>query len=92
MKGSTVLQNISKGLASRWKGYINLFYLHVGRDKPSFHELNKSPLVYRQAEGQGPFKQATVYAYNNKSNKKQVKETVSIMESELAFSLQQDMT
>ena len=30
-----------------------------------------------QAEGQGPLKQAIMYDYNNKSNGKQVKETVS---------------
>jgi len=37
--------------------------------------------------GQGPLRQAIKYDYN-KSNKKQVKETISNMESELASSLQ----
>ena len=36
------------------KGCINLFYSQVGRDKISLRELNKSTLVYSQAEGQGP--------------------------------------
>ena len=39
-------------------------------------------------EGQGLLRQAIMYDCNNKSNKMQVKETVSNMESELA-SLQQ---
>ena len=34
-------------------------------------------LFNSQAEGQGPLKQAIIYDYNNKSNGKQVKETVS---------------
>ena len=38
-----------------------------------------------QAEGQSPFKQSIMY---NKSPEKQVKETVSNLESELASSLQ----
>ena len=54
MKGSSVLQNISKGMASLWKGCVNLFYSQVGRDKLSLQELNKGTLVYSQAEGQGP--------------------------------------
>ena len=54
VKGSSVLQNISKGMASLWKGCVNLFYSQVGRDKLSLQELNKGTLVYSQAEGQGP--------------------------------------
>ena len=38
----------------------------------------------------GSSRQAIEYDFNNKSSEKQVKETVSNMESELAFSLQQD--
>ena len=53
VKGSSVLQNISKGMVSLWKGCVNLFYSQVGRDK-LFSELNKGTLVYSQAEGQGP--------------------------------------
>ena len=53
MKGSSVLQNISKGITSLWKGCVNLFCSQVGRDK-LFSELNKGTLVYNQAEGQDP--------------------------------------
>ena len=57
MKGSTVLQNISRGMASLWKRCVNLFDSQVGRDKPSLQELNKGALVYSQARwgrgGQG---------------------------------------
>ena len=53
VKGSSVLQNISKGMASLWKGYINLFYSQVGREKLSLHQLKKGSLVYSQAVGQG---------------------------------------
>ena len=47
------------------------------------------PLVYslQSSRGAGPSRQATEYDYN-KSNEKQVKETVSNMKPELAFSLQ----
>ena len=54
MKGSSVLQNISKGISSLQKRCVNIFDSQVGRDKPSLHELNKDILVYSQAEGQGP--------------------------------------
>ena len=47
----------------------------MGRDKPSLEELNKSTLVYSQAKGAGSSRKAR--KYNNKSNEKQVKETVS---------------
>ena len=47
----------------------------------------KGVLVYSQARGAGSSRQATEYDYNNKSNEKQVKATVSTWESELAFSL-----
>ena len=53
VKGSSVLQNIPKGMSMLQKGCINLFYSQ-GRDKQSLQELNKSTLVYNQAEGQGP--------------------------------------
>ena len=81
------MQNISKWMASLWKGYVNLC-LQMGRDRLPFYELNKSSLVYSQAEGQGPLRQAMKYDYNNKSNKKQVKETVYNMDWELTSSLQ----
>jgi len=54
LKGSLVLQNISKGMFSLRKGCVNLFYSQVGRDKLSLYQLNKGTLVYSQAEGQGP--------------------------------------
>ena len=53
LKGSSVLENISKGMSSLQKGRVYLFYSQVGRDKLSFPQLNKGILVY-QAEGQGP--------------------------------------
>ena len=87
VKGSSAMQNISKWMASLWKGYVNLC-LQMGRDRLPFYELNKSSLVYSQAEGQGPLRQAMKYDYNNKSNKKQVKETVYNMDWELTSSLQ----
>ena len=52
-------------------------------------DLNKGTLIYSQAEGQDPLSQAIMYDCNNKNNKKQVKETVSHMGSELTSSLQQ---
>ena len=63
-------------MASLQKQCVNLFYSQVGRDKLSLFELNKGTLVYNQAERHGPLRQAIKYDYNNKSNKKQVKETV----------------
>ena len=53
-RGSSVLQNISKGMKSLLKGCVNLFYLQVGRDKLSLPKLNRGILVYSQAGGQGP--------------------------------------
>ena len=53
VKGSSVLQNIPKGIIMLQKGCISLFYSQ-GRDKLSLHELNKGTSVYSQAEGQGP--------------------------------------
>ena len=78
-KGSLVLQNISKGMANLWMGCAHLLYSQ-GRDRLALNELKKGTLVYSQAEGQGPLRQAIKYDYNNKSNKKQVKETVSNMD------------
>ena len=53
VKGSAVLQNISKGMSSLQKGCVNLFYSQVSTDKLSLQELNKGLLVYSHAEGQG---------------------------------------
>ena len=55
VKGSSVLQNIYKGMSSlQKKGCVNLFYSQVGRDKQSLLELNKDTLIYIKAEGQVP--------------------------------------
>ena len=43
--GSSVLQNISKGMSGLQKGCANLFYSQVDRDKLSLQELNKGTLV-----------------------------------------------
>lgn len=64
-------------MASLWKGSVNLFYSHFGSQ--IIYKLNKGALVYSQAEWQGPLRQAIMYDGNNKSNKKQVRETVSNM-------------
>ena len=53
-KGSSVLQNTFEGMASLWKGCVNLFYSQMAKDKLSLHKLNKGTLVYSQAEWQGP--------------------------------------
>ena len=54
LKGSSILQNISKGMFSLQKGCVHLFYSQVGGDKLFLCELRKGTLVYSQAEGQGP--------------------------------------
>ena len=74
-------------MARLHKRCVNLFFSQVSRDKLSLHQLNEGTLVYSQA-GAGSSRQATKDDYNNKSSEKQVKETVSNMESELASSLQ----
>ena len=56
-KGSLVLQNISKGMANLWMGCAHLLYSQ-GRDRLALYELNKGTLVYSQALGQGPLRQA----------------------------------
>ena len=57
------------GRFSLWKGCADLFH-------STLFELNKGILLYCQAEGQDPFRQAIMHDSNNKSNKKQVKDTV----------------
>ena len=52
VKGSSILQNISKGMANLWQGCVNLFYSQVGRVRLSLFELSKGTLVYSQAEWQ----------------------------------------
>lgn len=54
VKGSSVLQNISKGMSNLQKGCVTLFYSQGGKHKLSLQEMNKGTLVYSQAEGQGP--------------------------------------
>ena len=53
MEGSSVLQNISKGVASLQKGCVSSIHRWAGTNL-SVQELNKGTLVYSQAEGQGP--------------------------------------
>ena len=88
-RGSSVLQNISKGMKSLLKGCVNLFYLQVGRDKLSLPKLNRGILVYSQAGGQGP-PGKPLSANIIIKDEKQSKKTVFNMESELVFSMQQD--
>ena len=45
VKGSSVLQNISKGMSKLQKGCVSLFYSQVGRDKLSVHKMKKGTLV-----------------------------------------------
>ena len=51
VKESSVLQNISKGMASLQKVCVNLFYSQVGRDKLSLQELNKGTLQSSKGAG-----------------------------------------
>ena len=87
VKQSSVLQNISpNGQLLDMVCYCLLFVVAIHRWEGirfSIYELNKGTSVYCEAEGQGPLRQAIVY-YSNKSNKKEVKETASSMELELA--------
>ena len=53
-KGFSVLLNVSRGMVSLWRGFVNHFYSQRGRDKLSLPELKKGTLVCSQAEGQGP--------------------------------------
>ena len=46
----------------------------MGKVRLSLSELNKDTLVYSQAEGQSPLKQAIMDHYNNKSDEKQAKQ------------------
>ena len=75
VKGSSVLQNISKGITSLWKGCVNLFYSQLGRDKFSSPGAEQRHFGLQSSRGAGPSKQANEKNYNNKSNEKQVKES-----------------
>ena len=52
VKGSSVLQNFSKEMSRLQKGCVHVFYSQVGRDKLSLQGLNKSTLIYSQADRQ----------------------------------------
>ena len=52
VKGPSVSQSISKGMASLGKGCVHLVYSQVGRDKLPLQEPNKDTFVYSPAEGQ----------------------------------------
>ena len=70
VKGSSVLQNISKGMFSLWKGCANLFCSQVGRDRLPLRELNKGTSLYFTVTQRGRVLQASHYDYNNKSKSK----------------------
>ena len=55
-KGPSVLQNVSKGMASLGKGCVNLIYPQVGRDKLFLQERNKGTLV-QSSRGAGSSRQ-----------------------------------
>ena len=56
-------------MTSLWKECVNQFYSEVGKVRLSFYDLNKGTLVYSQAEGQDPLRQAIEYYYKHKSKK-----------------------
>ena len=94
-KRSSVLQNISKGKACPWKGCVNLSPINrwvgtkvnKGTLQPSSYLIT---LKKKKKKGGGTksSRQAIKYDYNSKNKEKQVKETVSNIDSELASSLQ----
>ena len=47
VKGSSVLQNISKGMARLWKGCDKLLYSKFGRVTLSPYKVNIGTLVYK---------------------------------------------
>ena len=52
VKGPSVSQSISKGMASLGKGCVHLVCSQVGRDKLPLQKPNKDTFVYSPAEGQ----------------------------------------
>ena len=70
VKGSSVFQNISKGMSSLWKRCVNLFYSQVVRDKlsPGAEPRHFSLQSSREA---GTSRQAIEYDYNKSKSKKQ---------------------
>ena len=72
-KTRTLILQISPRMASLRQGdvLVSSFLPSAGG------QGSEQRLFNSQAEGQGPLKQAIIYDYNNKSNGKQVKETVS---------------
>ena len=66
-----ILQIFLEWQASGMGVLVSSFLLSAGGQGSEQRHFNS------QADGQGPLKQATVCDYNNKSNGKQVKETVS---------------
>ena len=56
-------------MGNLWKEYVNLFYSEVGRVSLPLCDLNKGTLLYSQAEGQDPLRQAIEYYYKQKSKK-----------------------
>jgi len=56
-------------MTSLWKECVNQFCSEVGKVRLSFYDLNKGTLVYSQAEGQDPLRQAIKYYYKHKIKK-----------------------
>ena len=75
VKAPSVLQNISKWMASLCKGCVNLFYSQVGRDKLSLHELNKGTL--QSGRRSGSSRQATEYDLITRATKSKTKKQFS---------------
>ena len=71
VKGSSVLQNISKRMANLWQGCVNLFYSQVGRDKLSLLELNKGTLVYSQSPPGKPLSMIIIIKATKSKSKRQ---------------------
>ena len=68
VKGSSVFQNISKGMSSLWKRCVNLFYSQVVRDKLS-PGAEPRHFSLQSSRGARSSRQAILYDYNNKAMK-----------------------
>ena len=86
MKGSSVLQNISKGIFQPSKGVYHSLLFADGQGQTISPSAEQRHFSLQSSRGAGYSRQAIKYDYN-KSKEKQVKQTVSNMESELASSL-----
>ena len=75
MKRPSVLQNIARPASG--KRCFSFFFSQVDRVRLSLSAKQMCFIATVQAGGQGPLRQVIIYHCNNKSNKKQFKETVS---------------